>query len=79
MSWEILYRNKLISKCKCGKGNVILEQYTEGDDWNRTRTNRGSEIIECEYCKRNYHIEHEYKYYNCMPWDGDGKIDIVYR
>jgi len=78
VSWERMRETKETATCRCGKGKVVIVRYLEGDDWNRFREGILSETIECVECRKSYHIEHICKHYNCMPWDSDGEIDVVY-
>ena len=78
MSWERICEKKETAVCRCGKGKVVIVRYREGDDWNRFREGVLSETIECVECRKNYHIEHKKAHYKCMPWEGDGELDVVY-
>ena len=78
MSWERMKEKKSTATCQCGNGKVVIVRYEDGDDWNRFREGILSESIECSECKKKYHIEHIHKHINCMPWDRDGEVDMVY-
>lgn len=78
MSWERMFDRTEKAVCACGEGFVTRNCYEEGDDWDRYRTGLENEIIECEKCSSEYHIEHLMKHYNCPKWVGDGVVDTAY-
>lgn len=50
MSYEYDFSNS--TKCPCGKGTLIVKQYS--NDWNQIRYET---VIKCDLCKKKYDIE----------------------
>ena len=61
MSWELDCTE--YKECPCGQGKIKVESYS--DDWGRCESQY---TIECEFCKKNYHIETSSSY---KPYRGD--------
>lgn len=77
MSWDKVNFIE-VAPCACGNGRVKRLGYTEYDDWNRSRDDIVSEVIECENCCKQYRIKHIIKHYLCLSSDGDGVVDKAY-
>lgn len=78
MSYDTIRDELQKAPCACGKGFVVRRYYYEMNDWNQTREGYTDREIKCDACKAKYHIEETTRYYNCLPWKGDGKVTNFY-
>lgn len=63
MSWNTVYDRLEKSSCACGKGSVLRHSYMRMDDWNRTDDGYYGEEIQCDFCSKRYHIEHDIRHF----------------
>ena len=77
MSWE-RFEHDVWARCACGKGKVIRHLYSKYDDWNRSEHGCISEEIQCDNCKKKFHIEHLIRRYWCPSWVSDGISDRIF-
>jgi len=78
MSWDTDWDRLEQSSCACGNGSVVRREYSESDDWNRSRGGYYGQKIQCDDCEKKYKIEGVTKYYNAPPWKSDGIIYTEY-
>lgn len=78
MSWNTVYDRLEKSSCACGKGSVLRHSYMRMDDWNRTDDGYYGEEIQCDFCSKRYHIEHDIRHFFCPSWEGDGISDTPF-
>lgn len=78
MSYERIQDKIESAVCACGKGKVIRHYYFDMNDWNQIRDGYYGEEIQCNECKKKYHIESISKSYTCPKWEGDGVVTTYY-
>jgi len=78
MSCGTIYDRLEQSHCACGEGVVIRHSYKRMGFRNRSENGYYGEEIQCNECRRKYHIEYNKIHNSCPLWEGDDINDIPY-
>ncbi len=54
---DVIFDGDMISPCACGKGLVRYHKIEFCNDWGKRSCDKSIPVIECEDCKKKYHVE----------------------